>query len=193
MTSFEDMISRIAFLFLIFAVISSAYVTNIGISCQMQHFLSTSLIGSHVIGLLMTFVFVSLEGGMSFNSDIDAEHDTNWSRANMVSTFVMAIIIYSALILSSKMQLVPNIIFFVGMMLLYVVNTHRRFLRDRQQLDPETDAKLDTFMKIILVILLCTTAYGVTDYIQYQQRNHPDDFSWSRFMLGKRACDSVPL
>lgn len=166
---------------------------NIGISCQMQHFLSTSLIGSHIIGILMTFVFLSLEGGMSFDRRVDEQHPTDWSRANMVSTFFMSIVIYSALVMSSKMQLGPNVAFLGLLMALYTISTHRQFLKDRKQLDPRTDAWLDGLLKIIIISLIGVAVYGVSDYIQYQHQEHPDDFSWKRFFIGKRVCDSVPL
>ena len=74
----EEYIARLGILFVIFAVISSGYVINAGISCQMQRFLQ-SRGGMHMVGLLMVFVFLVMEGGMSFDPKVDQEAPTNWT------------------------------------------------------------------------------------------------------------------
>lgn len=180
--------SRMAILFLIFAVISSSFVVNVGMSCQMQEFLGKSMVGTHAVGWLMTFVFLCLEGGMSFNPKIDEEAPTDWTRANTISTAIIALLIYCVFVLSSKMQLVPNVLFFCTLMLMYMIISHRRFLNDRRRLSPQTDANLQKAVQIMLVILVVVGAYGVVDYIGYQKNMHPDDFSWTRFFVGKRTC-----
>lgn len=179
---FEEYTSRMGILFLIFAVITSGYVINAGVSCQMQRFLQSPT-GSHTVGLLMVFVFLVMEGGMSFDPKIDDQAATNWTRANIVSTVLMSTIIYSLFVLSSKMQFIPNLLFYLAMMTVYLVVTHRRFLRDRSKISAKTDAKLQKVVNGLLVFLLGIGIYGVLDYVRYQKQERGDSFDWVKFFV----------
>lgn len=185
-----DAVSRLAILFLIFAVISSAFVVNVGMSCQMQEFLGSSMAGMHAIGWLMTFVFLAMEGGMSFDPKVDQQAPTDWTRANIVSTSIIAAIIYAIFVTSSKMQLVPNLLFFGSLMIMYMVIAHRRFLKDRNKLTETQDLWMQRAIRVLLVVLIVVGVYGVTDYVGYQKHKHGKEFSWKRFFVGTRVCDS---
>ena len=179
---FDEYTSRLGILFLIFAVITSGYVINAGVSCQMQRFLQSTA-GSHTVGLLMVFVFLIMEGGMSFDPKVDDQAETNWTRANIVSTVLMSCIIYSLFILSSKMQFVPNLLFYLAMMTVYLLVTHRRFLRDRKKISKKTDATLQKVINGLLVFLFVVGIYGVMDYIRYQKQERGDSFDWVKFFV----------
>lgn len=179
---FDEYTSRLGILFLIFAVISSGYVINAGVSCQMQRFLQSTA-GSHTVGLLMVFVFLIMEGGMSFDPKVDAQAETNWTRANIVSTVLMSAIIYSLFVLSSKMQFVPNLLFYLVMMTVYLFVAHRRFLRDRKKISKKTDAVLQKVINGLLVFLGAIGIYGVIDYARYQKQERGDSFEWVKFFI----------
>jgi membrane protease YdiL (CAAX protease family) len=185
-----ESLSRLAILFLIFAVISSAFVVNVGMSCQMQEFLGSSMAGMHAIGWLMTFVFLVMEGGMSFDPKVDQQAPTDWTRVNVVSTSIIAAIIYAIFVTSSKMQLVPNLLFFGSLMVMYMVIAHRRFLKDRNKLTENQDLWMQRAIQVLLVVLIVVGVYGVTDYVAYQKEKHDKDFSWKHFFIGTRVCDT---
>ena len=82
-------ISQVAFIFLIFVVISGGYVSNI-LSCQMQNMLKYNLYARHVIGVIMVFVFIMLEGGWDFDKQRENEASTDWSSGNTMNTLIYA-------------------------------------------------------------------------------------------------------
>ena len=108
---FKRGISQIAFIFLIFVVISSGYVSNI-LSCQMQNLLKYNLYARHVVGVIMVFVFIMLEGGWDFDKERESLASTDWSTGNTVNTLGYAFVIYILFLFSSKSRLIPNLIFF---------------------------------------------------------------------------------
>lgn len=184
----EVFASRVAFLFLVFAVVSGGYVSEV-LSCQMQHSLLTSSYARHIMGLLMTFVFMMLEGGWSFDSKYDDGSD--WSSGNVLTTMLLSLSIYVTFVASSKMQLGPNIVFYVCLFGLYLVNTQRRFWKRHKTLTPEREQELSRVSQFLTVITTVVLVYGVADYIGYQKEQHRGDFSWTKFAVGKVACDSV--
>lgn len=182
--------SRVAFLFLIFAVISGGYISEV-LSCQLQKMLSTSHVARHTIGFVMVFVFLMMEGGWSFDSAEDEKASNDWSSGNTVHSLAIALAIYVAFVLSSKMQLVPNLAFYGTLFVMYVVNTYRRFLKARDSIRPQTDAKLRKLNTALFGILLAVFGYGFLDYVAYQHTQHPGDFSWYKFLVGKPKCDGL--
>jgi len=185
----EVFVSRVAFLFLVFAVVSGGYVSEV-LSCQMQHTLSTSSYARHIMGLLMTFVFLMLEGGWSFNDVYDAD-GPNWSDGNVLSTIVMSFIIYTAFVLSSKMQFGPNMMFYSLLFIMYLVNTQRRFWKKKKLLTPARDKHLKNITTVLATATTIVLVYGVTQYVKYQKDQRGDSFSWVKFAVGKVQCDSL--
>ena len=59
-------ISKLAFLFIVFAVVAGGSVTHV-LSCQFQSILETSFVIKHVFGVLLIFLFIMLEGGWDFS------------------------------------------------------------------------------------------------------------------------------
>ena len=186
----EVLTSRIAFLFLIFAVISGGVVAQ-SLPCQLQKFLATSSTGRHGIGFLMVFVFLMMEGGWSFDPKDDEISSNDWSSGNTLHTLGMAAAVYSIFILSSKMQLVPNLVFYTVLFTTYIIITQKRFLKARKRLSPKTEKRLDIANKVLLGITVALFVYGITDYVMYQREQYKDTFSWEKFIVGKPSCDSM--
>lgn len=186
----EVLTSRIAFLFLIFAVISGGVVAQ-SLPCQLQKFLATSNAGRHGIGLLMVFVFLMMEGGWSFDPKDDELASNDWSSGNTFHTLGMAAAVYTVFILSSKMQLVPNLLFYGLLFMTYILITQKRFLKARKRLTPAREARLEKMNKVLLALLVLLFVYGVTDYVVYQHQQYKSDFSWKRFIVGKPSCNSM--
>lgn len=57
-----DQIQKLAFIIVCFIIISGNSVTHL-LSCQTQNFLKHNLYIQHIIGFLLIFIFIMLEGG----------------------------------------------------------------------------------------------------------------------------------
>lgn len=182
--------SKFAFIFLIYVVISSGYISQI-LSCQMQNFLTNNFIGRHIIGIVMVFVFIMLEGGWSLQGKDDKESENNWSTGNVIDSLIISIGIYVIFLISSKSQLIPNIIFYILLFILYAINTQRSFWLSRNKITEDTNTNIIHVEIGLFITTLLTLCYGFIDYILYQKQNYKNNFSWSTFILGKTKCSSV--
>lgn len=183
----HNFFARFAFIFVIFSVISSGYITEV-LSCQMRNFLQTSTYFRHIVGVLMIFVFIMLEGGWSFNLEEDSKAENDWSSGDTFGSIGMALIIYSMFIISSKSRLIPNLIFFVLLFTLYIVNTQREYYFVRKTINEDTNNKMLNAEYVISGFAALVALYGFIDYIFYQKSQYKSSFSWEKFLLGVRVC-----
>ena len=130
-------IPRIAFLFIIFAVIAGGYVTNV-LSCQMQDWLENSIYSRHLIGIVLFFFFIMFEGGWDFDKERQAMAQVNWSKGNALHSMVYAVFIYALFTLTARSRLTPNLLLFSSLFIVYIINTQRRYLEIRKQIKKKT-------------------------------------------------------
>lgn len=183
-------ISRFAFIFLIYALITSGYITET-LSCQMRHFLVTTRYGRHMFGVIMVFVFIMFEGGWSWNKEDDEAAENDWSSGNVGYSLLMALAIYTVFLISSKSRLIPNLIFFGLSFLIYCINTQRAYWKARDRISEEGNARLILVSKAMLAVAIFILIFGFIDYIVYQKGMHSTDFGWGRFLLGTGSCSSL--
>lgn len=183
----DTLLSRFAFIFLIYAVITSGYINEI-LSCQMQKFLHESKYFRHLLGVLLVFVFIMMEGGWSWKKDVDDMADNDWSRGNVMDTLTIAVVIYLIFLISSKSKLVPNLIFFGLVFTVYLINTQRNYYKDRNMITEEQNKQWLQVTQVLFIMSLIVLAFGFIDYIGYQQRNYGKAFTWKIFMLGVPVC-----
>jgi len=182
--------SRIAYIFVIFSIVSSGYVAEI-LSCQMRYVFETSLFFRHFVGILMIFVLIMTSGGWSFNKELDDKAPTNWSNGNAIDTMIMALCIYLIFLLSSKSRFLPNILFFSMLLLLYLINTQCEFWNARQNITYKTNKILLNIEYILSGMSGITLLYGFIDYIIYQKQEYGKRFSWIHFILGGHKCHKI--
>lgn len=190
MVDISSFLSRFAFIFLIFAVVSSGYLRDI-LSCQMRYFLKNMYYAKHIFGILLVFVFIMLEGGWSFDKKEDDKAPTNWASGNVVDTLIISTMIYSAFIFTSKSKLFYNLAFFALAFTIYLINTQRQYWVDRKTITPQLDNQLIKTEVGLFGVALFTLFYGFFDYIQYQKSHHKKDFSWVTFFFGTSKCESL--
>tara|TARA_B110000259_G_C13794917_1_gene314258 strand:- start:51 stop:620 length:570 start_codon:yes stop_codon:yes gene_type:complete len=186
----RNSISRIAFIFLIFVVVSGGYISQI-LSCQMQNMLQNNLYAKHIIGVVMIFVFIMLEGGWDFNTKRQDKLPNDWSSGNTINTFIYAVGIYALFLISSKSQLIPNLCFFLLIFIIYMMNTYRNYTYERKEIKENTNKRFLNIEYILLSISFIILIYGLFDYIIYQQKMRGSDFNWLKFFIGVSKCDSV--
>lgn len=187
MIDLDKNISRVAFIFIIFSVISSGYIHDI-LSCQIQLFLTNSIFARHFLGIIMIFVFIMLEGGWSFTEE---KEDTSWLNGNTVHSLLYAIILYLIFIASAKSKLLPNIIFFSLLFILYFVNTYRLYMLEKNSLNKEISNQILFGEYILIILSLFTLVYGFCDYLMDKIVIKGKYFSWRKFLLGTGKCKGV--
>lgn len=183
-------ITRFAFVFLAFIIITSGYISEV-LSCQMRKFLMTSLYFRHICAVIMIFVFIMFEGGWDFDYREDDKAPTNWASGNTLHTLILGFLLYIVFLLSAKSKLIPNLIFYGTLFMLYVVNTYRDFIYQRKYITDEVNEKVLLIEKIITIFAFVVLIYGFIDYYFYQLADHPNDFSWIYFMFGTSKCKSL--
>jgi hypothetical protein len=187
---YTKFLSKFAFIFLIFVVISGGYLKNI-LSCQMQNFLENITLGKHILGIIMIFVFIMLEGGWSFNQEENDMADNDWSSGNAFDSLIIGFLIYIIFIISSKSRLIYNITFFIIVFILYITNTQRSYYYVRKLITDETNNTIINFEKWILGLSIIILIIGFIDYIIYQKQTYKSKFSWYIFLSGVHECTKL--
>jgi hypothetical protein len=77
----------------------------------MRYILTYNIYARHFLAILMIFIFIMGLGGWSIDAKLDAMAKNDWTSGNVIETLIMSLVIYSAFLISSKSQLVPNLIF----------------------------------------------------------------------------------
>jgi len=157
----------------------------------MQYFLENINEGKHVLGIIMVFVFIMLEGGWSFNQEENEMDDNDWSSGNAIDSLIIGSLIYILFVISSKSRLIFNIIFFTVMFILYLINTQRSYYHVRKIITDETNNTIMLYEKYIVGIGLFILLSGFIDYVLYQQKNYKSDFSWYIFLTGVNKCNKL--
>jgi hypothetical protein len=187
---FDLFLSRFAFVFVIYAVITSGYIQEV-LSCQMRSFLENMYLPRHFFGVLLVFMFIMMEGGWSFDTEDNDKEPNDWSSGNVIDTMIMSVGIYGIFLISSKSQLIPNAIFFGSMFVLYLINTQRKYWHARKKITDETNEKVFNFEVGLFLLSIATLAYGFLDYVMYQKSEYKDKFSWYVFLAGSKKCQSL--
>ena len=187
MLDFSIIVGKFVFIVLIFVVISAGYVTDI-LSCQTQRWLKTSIFARHIIGIIMVFVFIMMEGGWDFDEKRENAESNNWLSGNTLHTLVFAVLLYSVFFISSKTQLIPNLLFFFIILLIYIINTYREYILVRKEIDDDYNKYILNVEYSLLTLSGITLTYGFIEYIYYQMRQRGKNFEWYRFFLGVPVC-----
>jgi hypothetical protein len=183
-------ISRVGFVFLVYVLVSTGFISEV-LSCQMRRLFISSSYFRHIFAIIMVFVFIMFEGGWDFDKNEEDKAPTNWASGNTFHSIIIASLIYLVFIISSKSKLIPNLIFFGLLFILYFVNTYRDYLMNRGRISPETNESIMIFQRILIGVCIIVLIYGFVEYYLYQLSEHPKDFSWKLFLLGVSKCKSI--
>jgi len=186
----ENNISKIAFLFISFVVVSGGYVTQV-LPCQTQRFMEDNIIAKHVIGIMISFLFIMMEGGWSFNMKEQKKAPVDWSNGNAIDSMIFGTILYFIFLLTSKMKLLPNLILFGMLFLVYLLNSQRMYWKNRNLISNENNKTFLNYIYICLIISTVVFVYGISEYIIYQINERKNEFDILKFIIGTNKCDSL--
>ena len=187
--NFDTEISKMAFIFLSIGIIFSGYVANM-IPCQLQKIMKNNIYAHHIVGILIFFIFIMLEGGWELTNKYE-DIETNWSNGNVVSSLLYGIILHIIFVLTSKMKYNMSAILYLALFILYFIHTYRLNLLLKNEITGDINNYIIDIQKIIIVFIVIITIIGITDYYMYQKKELRDNFSYLKFILGNTKCSSV--
>ena len=155
--------SKIGFLVVSFIIIASGYVTQV-LPCQTQKWFDNSFIGRHIIGWLICFLFIMLEGGWSFDMETQNKAHVDWSNGNVLDSLMFGLGLYLAFLLTAKMELIPNLLLMSVLFIIYLVNTQRLYWHNRKLIKEEENNKMINATKYMLMLSVAIFFYGIINY-----------------------------
>lgn len=182
--------SKIGFLFVCIIIISSGYVTQV-LPCQTQVYLQSGLIGKHIIGWLICFLFIMLEGGWSFNMEEQEKAVVDWSNGNAIDTLIFGAGLYIIFLLTAKMKLLPSMILYVLLFSIYLVNTQRLYWTNRNTLSSIQNNQMITMIQTFTTLAVGVFIYGIVEYVLYKKYEYGNKFSYIDFLLTGKKCKSL--
>lgn len=204
----SNTITTVAFLFITYVIIAGGVLSR-GFPCQLQRELDTNRYLQHFIGFLCIFMFIMMEGGWDFDNrgrkdktinannengnesnkpEEDIDIDNNFSNGNSIQTLFYSIAIYIVFVLSSKMQLIPNLLFLAILFIAYLVTTQTNYWVNRKLITPEQVSYSETIQSGLIGSSFVVLVYGFVDYVIYQKRQRGNKFDIVKFIFGAPTC-----
>ena len=187
--NFSNEVSKLGFLFLAAGIIYGGYVTNI-IPCQLQKFLKNNIYSHHVVGVLIFFMFIMMEGGWDINDEYK-DLETDWFNSDPISSLIYAILLHSIFVLTSKMKYKMSIILYILLFVLYFINSFRLNNLLKEKIDNKKNQYIINIEKMIVISIIILCIFGISDYYIYQLGEYKDKFSNLKFLIGDVKCDHV--
>lgn len=182
-----DQIQKLAFIIVCFIIISGNSVSHL-LSCQTQKFLKHNLYIQHIIGFLLIFIFIMLEGGWSFDTELQNRESVDWSNGNSFDTLMFSGILYVFFILMSKMKLVANMTLLFLLFVIYVLNSQREFLYKRNVIHYKDNILYTNYIYGLTLLALLVCIFGVYDYYIYQTLDYGENFNTFLFWFSTNQC-----
>jgi hypothetical protein len=182
--------SKLGFLFVCIVIIASGYVTQV-LPCQTQVYLQNGMMGKHVIGWLICFLFIMLEGGWSFNMKEQEEASVDWSNGNAIDTLIFGAGLYIIFLLTAKMKIIPSTILYVLLFSVYLINTQRQYWINRNIISSSQNDNMITVIKTNTTLAIGVFVYGIIEYILYKRKEYGNEFSFIELFLTGKKCKSL--
>ena len=183
-------VNKIVFIFICFIVIAGGEVRQV-LSCQMQKQLRDNMYLKHVVGVLLIFAFIMLEGGWSFDKELQDKKPVSWENGDSVSSLIYGVILYFIFLVTSKMNYNINILFYLLFFILYLINSERSFLFERSVITKSTNGNIELIELILLILALCVGLYGIVEYYLAKVKEYKNNFSNFNFLFGIKECKGL--
>jgi len=182
--------SKLGFLFVCIMIIASGYVTQV-LPCQTQVYLQNGMMGKHIIGWLICFLFIMLEGGWSFNMEEQEKAEVDWSNGNVIDTLIFGAGLYIIFLLTAKMKLIPSTILYVLLFSIYLINTQRLYWTNRNTISSNQNDNMITMIKTNATLAVGVFVYGIVEYVLYKKKEYGNEFSYIELLLTGKKCKSL--
>jgi len=101
---------------------------------------------------------------------------------------IYAIIIYIIFILTARGRVLPNLLLFSTLFIIYCINSYTRYLERRNRIKKKTVNKVIVIEKILLIFALLVFIIGLIDYYIYKKELYGNEFNLYKFVLGTTHC-----
>ena len=184
-------LSKIAFVFLILTIISGGESVTL-LSCQFQKVLKENLYFKHFITYILIFGLIMMEGGWELDNNV-TNSNFNWSNGNTLHSLVWSFVLYIIFLLSTKMKFIYNIIFFIILLFIYIINTYKNNLIEKEILDKDFNKNnyynyslyFLTFCMILILII------GNIEYFLYKKFKFKEKFDIIKYIFGINKCKKI--
>ena len=184
-TSF-NLIRISSFILLTFMILSSNFISQI-IPCSIRELLEKSQIFKHIIGCLIVFVFIMLEGGWSIKRDLDKNFINNWSSADVVDSLILSFLLYVFLLLTTKISKTYYLLWLANIFLLYCFNTQRRYWLIRDLIDSKMNNNIIFIEFILCLFIIFVFLLGLIDnYFKHIKQNK--QFNIFTYLFNIKYC-----
>jgi hypothetical protein len=136
----------------------------------------------------MVFAFIMFEGGWDFNSKREHAEPNNWLSGNTLHTLAFACLLYFVFFISSKSQLIPNLLFYGVILAIYIINTYREYILARKEITKDRNEYILQVERALLWVAGGVLVYGLLQYVRYQMKQRGGKFNWITFFVGVPQC-----
>lgn len=180
-------LSRVAFIFLLLTMISGGESVTL-LSCQFQRMLKENLYFKHFITYILIFGLIMMEGGWEFNNINDNKF--NWYNGNTLDSLVWAFILYIVFLASTKMNFTYNMIFFMILLFVYIINTYKNNLIEKKLIDEDfyQNNYINYFIYFLIFCTIIILIIGNIQYFIYKKMEYKEKFNLITYILGKNKC-----
>ena len=184
-------LSKIAFVFLILTILSGGESVTL-LSCQFQKVLKENLYFKHFITYILIFGLIMMEGGWELDNNV-TNSNFNWSNGNTLHSLVWSFVLYIIFLLSTKMKFIYNIIFFITLLFIYIINTYKNNLIEKEILNEDFHKNnyynyslyFLTFCMILILII------GNIEYFIYKKSKFKEKFDIIKYIFGTNKCKKI--
>lgn len=183
-------VNKVVFIFICFILIAGGEVRQL-LSCGMQKQLRDNTYLKHIVGILLIFIFIMMEGGWSLNKELQDKKPVSWENGDSVGTLIYGIILYFIFLLTSKMNFNINILFYLLFFILYIINSERIFLFNRSVITNTTNSNIELIELILLIFGVCLGVYGIVEYYLVKKNEYKNKFTINNFLFGTNPCKGL--
>ena len=183
-------LSRVAFIFLLLTMISGGESVTL-LSCQFQRMLKENLYFKHFITYILIFGLIMMEGGWELNNINNNKF--NWYNGNTLDSLVWAFILYIVFLVSTKMHFTYNMIFFMILLFVYIINTYKNNLIEKKIIDEDNyqNIYINYFIYFLIFCTIIILIIGNIQYFIYKKMEYKEKFNLIIYILGKNKCKKI--
>lgn len=184
-------LSKIAFIFLILSIISGGESVSL-LSCQFQKMLKENIFFKHFVTYILIFGLIMMEGGWELDNNV-INSNFNWSNGNTLHSLVWSFFLYLIFLLSTKMKLIYNLLFFIILLFIYIINTYKNHLIEEKKLDKDFDKNnyYNYFLNVLTFCIVIILIIGNIEYYNYKKNEFKEKFNLIKYIFGINKCNNI--